>query len=84
MTKPMKQIIASGFETKVGTALAPQGQSGIAFSADEGSLTIAITRDGEGLCVRLDGDEIDYVAGLLADMVHAATLQDQPVARSIQ
>lgn len=57
---------------------------GIAFGVLGDEVFITISRSGRAFYVRLSGEEIDVVAGLLADAVFAATRAEAPTLGSMQ
>lgn len=59
-------------------------RDGIAFGVLGAEVFITISRDGRAFYVRLTGEEIDAVAGLLADAVFAATRSEAPTLGSLQ
>lgn len=75
---------ATGVSAPVGNAHAPGGETGIGFSTMGGTVVIAITRNGEGLAVALKGDDLDTIAGFMADVLTQATRHDHPSLGSIQ
>ncbi|WP_336958698.1 hypothetical protein [Sphingobium aquiterrae] len=69
-------VRAKGVTLPVGGALGSVDASGISFAAKDGSIYISITDGGDGLTVCLQGDMIDHVAGMFADMVFVANADD--------
>lgn len=59
-------------------------RDGIAFGILGDEVFITISRDGRAFYVRLSGDEIDAVAGLLADAVFAVTRTEAPTLGTVQ
>lgn len=57
---------------------------GIAFGVLGDAVFVTISRGGRAFYVRLSGDEIDAVAGLLADAVFAATRAEAPTRGTVQ
>lgn len=75
---------ANGIFTRVGDAVAPDGQTGIGFTVINGTIVISITKDGVGFAAELQGDDIDIAGGMFADAVVKATCHDAPSLRSVQ
>lgn len=57
---------------------------GIAFGVLGDEVFVTISRGGRAFYVRLSGEEIDAVAGLLADAVFAATRAEAPTRGTVQ
>lgn len=78
------QSRATGLNTRVGNAYAPEGQTGIGFSVLNGTVIVSITIDGKGYAAELKGDDIDLAGHFFANAVAEATLNDAPSTRSLQ
>ncbi|HEX7820660.1 MAG TPA: hypothetical protein VF463_08570 [Sphingobium sp.] len=72
----MKECAISGFAATVMPALSPTGESTIGFTSVDGFVVISMTWGNTGLCVRLDGDEIDLAATLFANAVFSANAHE--------
>lgn len=84
MTDQMREVAVRTAELLVEPAMQPGGKSGVAFAVINDGIVMAITKDGEGLCIALKGDAINQVAGMFADAVMEATRHDAPSLRSVQ
>lgn len=68
-----------------GVSLSPgNDEDGIAVGHMGGNVFITITRGGMAHYVRLQGDDIDIVAGLMADAMSAATRAAPPTEVTCQ
>jgi hypothetical protein len=61
-----------------------RSEDGISIGQDGRHVCVVITRDGRQLSVWLAADALDYVAGLLADCITAATRAQAPSLETVQ
>lgn len=78
------QLMTTGIDLPVGVSIGLEGQTGLALAVHRGRILISIVKDGEGLSVWLGGDQIDLVAGMMADKVQEASRFEAPSLRLVQ
>lgn len=83
MDNQLFPVSVSGVDVPVQTTSGHYAD-GIAFGQYGGAVFITITHAQQALYVRLEGDRLDTVAGLLADCIARATRAEHPELGTIQ